>query len=587
MTLKSPIFRKLLWNACLLIAATLFVLNFYLSRYMAQRQVESVQQRLAAQVRILSAELGNFPRPQLQEWAKAVGAQAQARVTLVDPGGVVLADSQHDHAAMDNHAMRPEVRQAVQGGIGMAIRHSATLNRDLCYVAMAVTYGGKPGHVLRLAVPLEDIDAAIAAVRWRILGASLAAAVVALGIAYFFSRSFTRRIGRLSAFAEGLVDANFSESPLPAAEDELGALARSLNSMTRQLRDLVERLSLEATRRQAILSSMVEGVLAVDNELRVTFCNDAFARAVGFSSPVPERLPLLELVRDPGLLDMLHRVLVSGESMKQRLRPPAAEGRTFEAQAAPLAAPPRRGAIVILHDVSDLERLERVRKDFVANVSHELRTPLTAIRGYCETLLDGALEDQEHNRKFLYIIRAHADHLNHIASDLLTLSQLESGKSVLEPKPVSIRGALETALSTVEAQARVRDVKLICGKLEDAHVLGDPLRLEQALANLLDNAVKFNRPGGEVRVEARHVPDGKIQVSLADAGIGIPSTDLARIFERFYCVDKARSREVGGTGLGLSIVKHIVESMNGTVTVESLLGKGSKFTVYLPTCQRV
>jgi two-component system phosphate regulon sensor histidine kinase PhoR len=587
MTLKSPIFRKLLWSACLLIAVTLLVLNFYLSRYMAHRQVESVQQRLAAQVRILSAELGDLPRARLQEWAKAVGARAQARVTVIDSGGVVLADSQHDPATMDNHAGRPEVRQAVQGGMGMAIRHSATLNRDLCYLAIPVTYSGQPGHVLRLAVPLEDIDAALAAVRWRILRASLAAAVVALGIAYFFSRSFTRRIDRLRAFAEGLADANFSVSPLPTAEDELGSLARSLNSMARQLRDLVERVGLESARRQAILSSMVEGVLAVDDELRVTFCNEAFARAVGFSSPVPERLPVLELVRDPGLLDMLTRVLAFGESMKQRLQLPAAEGRAFEVQAAPLAAPSRRGAIAILHDITDLERLERVRRDFVANVSHELRTPITAIRGYAETLLEGALEDQENKRKFLETIKAHAIRMNNIASDLLTLSDLESGKPGPAPEPVSVRGALEAALRTVEAEARVREVKLICGKLEDAHVLGDPVRLEQALANLLDNAVKFNRLGGEVRVEARRVPEGKIQVSITDTGIGIPSTDLARIFERLYRVDKARSREVGGTGLGLSIVKHIVERMGGTATAESQLGKGSKFTVCLPTYQEV
>jgi two-component system phosphate regulon sensor histidine kinase PhoR len=583
MTFRSPIFRKLLTSAFLLIAVTLLVLDFYLTRYTARRELQSVEQRLEVEAWLLAAEAADVPLPKLEVWAHAVSARARTRVTVIDPQGVVLADSHHDPETMENHAHRPEILRAYQNQVGSSIRHSRTLDRDLCYLAVPLQYRGQPGHALRLALPLEDIEAAIAAVRWRILGASLAAAVVALGIAYFFSRSFTRRIGRLRAFAEGLVDANFSESPLPAAEDELGALARSLNSMATQLRDLVERLSLESARRQAILSSMVEGVLAVDNELRVTFCNEAFARAVGFSSPIPERLPLLELVRDPGLLDMLTRVLVSGESVKQRLQLPAAEGRAFEVQAAPLAAPARRGAIAILHDITDLERLERVRKDFVANVSHELRTPLTAIRGYAETLLEGALEDRENNRKFLETIKAHAIRLNNIASDLLTLSELESGQPAPAPEPVSVRGALEAALHTVEAEARLRDVTLVCGKLEDAPVRGDSVRLEQVLANLLDNAVKFNRPGGKVRVEAGRVPDGKIQVSIADTGIGIPSTDLARIFERFYRVDRTRSREVGGTGLGLSIVKHIVERMNGTVTVESQLGKGSTFTVSLPS----
>jgi two-component system phosphate regulon sensor histidine kinase PhoR len=223
-----------------------------------------------------------------------------------------------------------------------------------------------------------------------------------------------------------------------------------------------------------------------------------------------------------------------------------------------------------------------VRKDFVANVSHELRTPLTAIRGYTETLLEGALEDQENNRKFLEIIKTHATRLNSIASDLLALSELESGKLTAEEARVSVRAAMEAALRTVEAEARDRGVKLIRGQVEEVTVLGERVHLEQALVNLLDNAVKFNRPEGEVRVEVTRTKDDEVSVTIADNGIGIPSADLPRLFERFYRVDKARSREVGGTGLGLSIVKHIVERMHGRVTVESQLGKGSVFTILFP-----
>jgi len=586
-TLKSPIFRKLFLSACLLIGAPLFVLDFYLTRYMARRQVESVEQRLAAQARILSAEATDVPATELEGWARAAGERAQARLTIIDPQGLVLADSQHDPETMENHAARPEVREARRSGTGSSIRHSATLNHDLCYLALGFTYRGQTGCVLRLAVPLEDVDAAVAAVRWRILGASLAAAGLALGIAYFFSRSFTRRISRLRAFAEGLVDARISGTLVADADDELGALARSLDRTATQLRELVDRLSLESARRQAILASMVEGVLAVDGELRVTFCNDSFARTVGVQGPIPERLPLLELVRDPALLEILTRVLVSGESSRQRLDLSPVVGRTFEVQAAPLAIASHRGAIAILHDITDLERLERVRKDFVANVSHELRTPLTAICGYAETLLEGALEDPENNRKFLEIIRAHAIRLNNIASDLLALSELESGKPAGELERVSIRAALEAAVRTVESEANLRGVKLRCDRLEDAQVMGNKVRLEQAFINLLDNAVKFNRPGGEVRVTAEHAEDGRIRVTVTDTGIGIPSEHLPRIFERFYRVDTARSREMGGTGLGLSIVKHIIERMNGTIEVESQLGKGSTFTVLLPPSQDI
>jgi two-component system phosphate regulon sensor histidine kinase PhoR len=581
MTLRSPIFRKLLTGSFLLIAVGLVALDFYLTRYIGRHETESVQQRLGVEARILAGELASPLNTSLEEWARQAGTRAQARVTVINPVGVVLADSEHDPETMENHANRPEIREAFRGAQGTSIRFSATLGRNLCYLAIPLNYDKQPGYVLRLAVPLEDLDAAIAAARRRILGASGVAALLVLGIAYFFSRSFTRRINRLRAFAEGLVDARFSERIVPDAADELGSLARSLNLMAAQLGELVDRLRLEVARREAILASMVEGVLAVDQELRVTFCNDSFARLLGARTPVPERMPLLELVRDTGLREMLVQVLATGESQRQRLQLGAAEGRAFEVQAAPLAAPSGRGAIAILHDITDLERLERVRRDFVANVSHELRTPLTAIRGYAETLLEGALEDKVNNRRFLEIIKAHAIRLNNIAADLLILSELESGREAPEPECISVRAAAEAALRTVESEARLREVKLAGGKLEDVQVIGDKMRLEQALVNLLDNAIKFNRPGGEVRIDAGLTADGKVQIAIADTGIGIPLEEQPRIFERFYRVDKARSREVGGTGLGLSIVKHVVERMGGTVTVDSQVGKGSCFTVLL------
>ena len=581
MTFRSPIFRKLLASAFLLIAVTLVVVDFHLTRYTANREVQSVEQRLEAEARILQTEAANVPRPQLEDWARQASDRARARVTIVDPKGVALADSHHDPETMENHASRPEIIAAYRNGVGSSIRHSATINQDLCYTAMRLTYHDEPGYILRLAVPLEDVDSSIAAVRWRILWASFYAALVALIFAYFFSQSFTRRIARLRAYAEGLVGAHFSQAPLPDADDELGALGRSLGITAAQLRDLVDRLSVESAQREAILSSMVEGVLAVDSNLRITFANASFARAVGAPNPIPARMPLVELVRHAELREVLTRVLATGESVKRRMQVPAAD-RIFEVQAAPLASGTVRGAIAILHDITDLERLERIRRDFVANVSHELRTPLTAIRGYAETLLEGALEDQENNRRFLEIIKAHAIRLNNIASDLLTLSDLESGKARPEPEPVSVRAAVESAIRTLESEARLRGVHLHCGRMDDVQVLADRIQIEQALVNLLDNAVKFNRPSGEVLLEITRNGEGRVKITLTDTGIGIPHDDLPRIFERFYRVDKARSREVGGTGLGLSIVKHIIERANGTVSVESQLGKGSTFTLLLP-----
>ena len=580
MILLGTVFRKHLAAALLLIIVTLLILDFNLGRFTAQREVAGTEQRLEAEARLLAEEFQSLPREQIDAWTKRAGSRAGARVTIIDPGGVVLGDSQHDVETMENHSGRPEVVEALRTkNRGSAIRHSATLDRDLCYLAIPVVYGRKPDYILRLALPLEDLSASISAVRRRILDASLIAALVALLIAFGFSYALTRQVDRLRDFAEGLVDANLSKPPLLAGGDELGALAHSLNRMAAQLRELVARLSLENERRENILSGMMEGVLAVDKSLRVTFCNQSFARAVGSIHPVPERMPLVDLVRNPELIDALKQAVETGQPQKGRLQLTGPANRSLEIQAAPLSSPSGPGVIAILHDITDLERLERIRKDFVANVSHELRTPLTAIRGYAETLLDGALEDRQNNRRFVEIIKAHAIRLNNIALDLLVLSELESGGPPVEPERVSIREVVEAAMRTVEAEARMREVRLECGKLEKAEVLGHRMRLEQLLVNLLDNAIKFDRKGGEVKVEVTRTEDNRANIAISDTGIGIPSEDLPRIFERFYRVDKTRSREVGGTGLGLSIVKHVVERMHGTIKVESMLGKGSKFVV--------
>ena len=418
---------------------------------------------------------------------------------------------------------------------------------------------------------------------WRpLLAVTLGILVIAGLLAFIFIRSFSRRVAQIRAYAERLLDPPVFDQPLPAGEDDLGLLARSLQRTAPRIRELVESLKVEGARREAILASMVEGVLAVDKDLRVTFCNYSFARIVNARFPVVPGMPLLDLVRDPGLREIMTSVISSGERVEQQLTLPGAGARSFEVLAGPLGAPATRGALAILHDVTELERLERVRRDFVANVSHELRTPLAAIRGYAETLLDGALDDPEINRKFVEIILAQATRLTNIASDLLSLSELESNSLTAPAQPVSIRAALESALRTVESVARVQGVRLLCERLDDYKVIGHELRLEQVFVNLLDNAVKFNRPNGEVQVEMRS-NNGKVRILIGDTGIGIPSADLPRIFERFYRADKARSRAMGGTGLGLSIVKHAVEQMGGSIQVHSRLGEGSEFTIELPT----
>jgi two-component system phosphate regulon sensor histidine kinase PhoR len=331
---------------------------------------------------------------------------------------------------------------------------------------------------------------------------------------------------------------------------------------------------------------MTDGVLAVDARLNVTFCNRAFTKAVGVHGAA-EGLPLIQVIRDPALFQIVKQVVDSGVEQRKRLQlSTAGMQSSFDVHAVPLASTSSRGAIAILHDVTPTEKLERVKRDFIANVSHEIRTPLATIRGYAETLLEGGLEDRHNRRKFVEIIQANGVRLNNIAADLLTLSELESGRPGAQPGPISLNDVLSGAIRAIEPAAHLMNVELRADSIPDLYLSGYGIRLEQALMNLLDNAVKFNKPKGEVHVQVYGRSGNRIEIRVSDNGIGIPAEDLSRIFERFYRVDKARSRQVGGTGLGLSIVKHAVEQMGGTVAVESEIGKGSTFVVILPQCPR-
>ncbi len=396
---------------------------------------------------------------------------------------------------------------------------------------------------------------------------------------YLLARRWSQRLKRLEMFVEALPSA---EGQLPEdGPPELQDLSRAMRASAERVRHIVEQASLESSRRETILAGMAEGVLAVDESLRVVFCNDAFAYAFNTRKPVSEGRPLYEVVREPALREILEFVVQSGAADKSRFRSSSAAGRWFEAHVLPLGDALKSGAIAVLHDITDIQHQEQVRKDFVADVSHELRTPLASIRGYAETLLDGGLEDAANSRKFVEIILNHAIRLNNIASDLLVLSELDSNAPTSVPDRVAVLDVVDSALHTVESGAAMRDIRLLRGRCEECSVMGYRFRLEQVLVNLLDNAVKFNRPGGEIAVECGFLGGDRVRITVSDTGIGIPSEDLKRIFERFYRVDKARSRPIGGTGLGLPIVKEVVERMGGNVTVESQLGRGTTFTISL------
>ena len=425
--------------------------------------------------------------------------------------------------------------------------------------------------LLLLRLVFQQADAGALALAALVLGlAAFTVCCVIFGSVNRDAREMRRRV-------EGLLRDGRSDRPFVSERDEMSALASSLEVAARQVRVVVETSQRQSSRLEAILGSMVEGVVAVDPLMRITFLNRAFAELNGVSLPIEPGVPLVQLVRDHALLEMFTSVLSTGERVQKRL---VIAARTFEVQTAPLSGDPHRGAIAMLYDITEIERLERVRKDFVANVSHELRTPLAAVCGYAETLLEGGLEDRENSRKFADIILSKARQLTNIVSDLLILSSLESGKAAVA-QPISLRESIESAVRSVDPVARTRGVNLKYGEFEDVRVLAHEVRLEQVWVNLIDNAVKFNRPDGEVAIEVCRDSE-RVLVKVRDNGVGIPSRDLPRIFERFYRVDKARSRATGGTGLGLAIVKHAVEQMGGSVWVESRLGQGSVFTVALP-----
>jgi two-component system phosphate regulon sensor histidine kinase PhoR len=577
---RGSIFLKLLLASVALIAAALGAADFLLTRYVAERERFLVQRQMAQSARLLNAELVSKPAQDLQLWANRSDKALQARVTIIDNGGKVLADSRHDPETMENHRERPEVIAALAGRAGSAVRRSATLNIDFSYYAVPLDLPDRGRMVLRLAVALTQVAASIAEVQSLILRASLAAALLAMALAFFIARGFTRRIRGIENYAKELVNEDYSREPAVGSNDELGSVTRSLRSLADHYRKLLALLSQESSLRTVVLDSMFEGILAVEHDLHVTFFNRAFAQAFHTEASNVGK-PVSQIVRDPALNALLSRVIHTRSPARERISPVSADGRIFDVQAAPLMDQGGAGAIATFHDITELERLERVRRDFVTNISHELGTPLAAIQGYAETLRDGALDDTDNSRRFLNVIISQTERINRLTSDLLMLSELETGRAPALAERISVVEAAENALRSVAEQANEHRILTYLNAADDVYIVAPEGRLERALSNLLLNAIHYNRLHGEVRIDVRR--DGATAVvSVVDNGIGISSQDASRVFERFYRVDKARSRDTGGTGLGLSIVKHIVERAGGRVAVESELGKGSIFTLIFP-----
>jgi two-component system, OmpR family, phosphate regulon sensor histidine kinase PhoR len=590
---RPRLFWKLGLTYVALLLLVLLAVQLYSARVIRSQAIRSAHDELSA---LLNLTLANPPRvddpAELRGWTDRA-ARSGARVTIVDNTGRVLVDSEADAAKMENHADRPEIQQAFSQGAGQSVRRSATLDRELVYRAQRYQQPGTAPIVIRLALPLSQIYLSVVELWQRLLIAALVVLAVGGVFSLVFARMFAARVERLRLFSQRIAEGEFRPLLRESPRDELSDLADSLNQTAAQLDREIRLLSGERNRSSAILRSMVEGVAVIDAEERLVFYNRAFSEILNVEAAGAEGRPLIEVVRNSELLSLIRRALRGEEGLQSDITMGITQTLSFSITAAPVKAldvsasgpsPSGKpsGAVVVLHDVTELRRLERVRQDFVANVSHEFKTPLTAIQGFAETLLAGALDDPENNRRFLEIIRNHAIRLARLTNDLLKLARVEAGKLELEFSSVGLLELIEGCTETTLLKANRKDITLeFTVPPQLPPVRGDAALLRDVLQNLLDNAIQYTPAGGHISVSATAGPREAV-VTVADTGIGIPLTDSERIFERFYRVDAARSREAGGTGLGLSIAKHIVEAHAGKLWVESTVGQGSKFSFSLP-----
>ncbi len=512
---------------------------------------------------------------------KALFSNRDFRVTILAPDGTVLADSKADPADLENHGSRPEVMAALSRGEGQALRRSESIGVELLYLARPVPDAAAPVAVIRTSMPLPLLRHRLADLYGTLAFGGLAALLVAAALAFLVTRRINRPLEQLAQTARRFGAGELDHRASVAEPEEIRTLAETMNSMAEELRRRIDDAERRRREAEAILGAMAEGVVVLDGDLRITQTNAAALRLFpSAQAAAPVGKPLLEVFRATDLRLYAEEALAGDSLVEGTVTTWVETPRTLQVYAARI--PGRGGCLLVLHDITRLVELENVRKDFVANVSHELRTPITSIKGFVETLADGALGDPERAARYLAIIAKQADRLEHIVEDLLALARLERQDELpLKTERVALSLLLENArlVCAHEAAEKRIEIDIVCPR--DIEVDVSPTLIEQAFVNLVDNAIKYSPADTVVRLEAEARDDAAV-IRVADRGCGIPAKDLPRIFERFYRVDKARSREAGGTGLGLSIVKHVVGLHGGSVSAESREGSGSTFTVTLP-----
>lgn len=575
--MARTLFARLAAYGAVLLVTVLAVAALTLDPFVVERETRRLESRLTSLASLAAVDLPPAG-PALQETVRRRGAAGGVRLTVVDGDGTVLADSEFDSVGMENHGGRPEIRSALAGVAGSAVRHSPTLGVQMLYVAL-------PGHpVVRAALPFTDVRSVLWEARRKVLFSVVPALVVAVGLALLFSRSLTRRFSSMAGFAARLAAGDYGARLAVQGNDELADLERSLAHLRQELEGQVGALQRDQARLRALVDGLPDAVALLDGEGRLAVANEPARRLLRLPRGTIEGLPGAELLREPRLLDALDRFGEDPGAAPEPVRltwpEPACE---LEAVLRPLPDQEgRAGMLLVLRDVTRQAHLERVRTDFVANLSHELRTPLTAVRASAETLLDGALEDPGAARRFLESIRRNALRLETLLGDVSDLARIEAGAEDLDFRQFDARTPVEHALELFRAEAAGAGVTLSPQlPTEPLPLVSDPDRVESILVNLVQNAVRYTPKGGAVSVGVE-VSGRGVAYRVADTGIGIPPRDLPRVTERFYRVDPGRSRAQGGTGLGLSIVKHLVDLLRGELRLQSEHGKGTTATVFLP-----
>ena len=585
--------KRLLWRLfpsyLLITLISLLAASWYSSEAMRQFFLEQTATDLKARAALLERQIKGLLSPLRSETIDAIckeaGRLSATRITVILPDGTVIGDSRETPRLMDNHANRPEIITALAGQTGRSLRFSKTLMQDMLYVAVPIRDGQGIAALLRTALPATAVETEIRSTQLKITVGGCIIALLAAGISWVISRRISRPIEQMKKGAEQFAGGDLSHRLAYPASEEMAGLADAMNQMAAQLDNRIETIRRQRNQLETVLASMLEGVIAVDSEERIVSINRAAAQLFENEPANCQDKSIQEVIRSPALQQFIRRALNNPHSAEEDIIVYQNEERIIDVKSSPLlgAVQQQMGTLVVFNDVTQLRRLENMRRDFVANVSHEIKTPLTAIKGFVETLQQGKVEKVDEKERFLEIIQKHVDRLNAIIEDLLTLSKIEQedeSKEINREK-VNLADVFQAAIEICRPKAEEKQIHIDLDCEKDATAVFDPTLIEQAMVNLLDNALKYSEPQSTVLVKS-HQQNSEVIISVQDHGIGIAQKHLPRLFERFYRVDKARSRNMGGTGLGLAIVKHIAQAHGGHVTVESKLGEGSRFSIHLP-----